>query len=231
MFSVPLGGDLLEVVSPIQPNTTAGRLLEKRGDGGYMIIMQNLNASARRKHIEKLGHKVIWGYKHDDVSCVQYHPKGIRGGMMPELDSHAPSKQHPEPLKERFSPWHACGPDVEGYSKVMKKHSDLHLLGALLRLAPGDVDTEGAAREWRDVFGVDMSRDLLAFTNTRMGFVRGVEGKEAGLESVTVGVEGRDRFDEILRRAKEEGLCGDGWVNMCGVKWYFVLLREERSRL
>ncbi|TLD24652.1 hypothetical protein E2P81_ATG11988 [Venturia nashicola] len=165
-FLLPLGGDLLEVVSPIQPNTTAGRLLDKRGDGGYMIIMQNLNASTRRKHIESLGHKVIWGYSHGDVEGVQYHPKGIKGGMIPELDSHAITKQNPEPLKERFSPWHACGPDFQSYSRSMRNFSDLHLLGVLLRLEEGDVDTEGAAREWRDVFGVDMSRDLLAFTNT-----------------------------------------------------------------
>jgi hypothetical protein len=192
-----------------------------------MIIMQNLNASTRRKHIESLGHKTIWGYEHDDVACVQYHPKGIKGGMMPELDSHTKTEGNKEPLKDRFSPWHACGPNFDKYLGSMKKHSDLHLIGALLRLAPGDVDTEGAARQWRDIFGVDMSRDLLAFTNARMGFIRGVEGEKEGLESVTIGVEGRERFDGILRRASEEGLCGDGWINMCGVKWYFVLLKEK----
>jgi len=154
---------------------------------------------------------------------------------MPELDSHSPTPSNTAPLKDRFSPWHACGKDYAGYSKVMKRYSDLHLEGALLRLAPGDVDTEGAARQWRDIFGVDMSRDLLAFTNARMGFVRGVEGEKEGLQSITVGVNGRERFDAILKGASEEGLCGDGWINMCGIKWYFVLRsekgREEDSRL
>lgn len=192
-----------------------------------MIIMQNLDASARRKHIESLGHKVIWGYSHEDVECVQYHPKGIKGGIMPELDSHAIARENPKPLKNRFSPWHAYGPDFQHYSALMRKYSDLHLLGVLLRLEEGDVNTEGAAREWRDVFGVDMAKDLLAFTNARMGFVRGKEGMEAGLESLTVGVEGRERFDGILGRAREEGVCGDEWVEMCGVKWYFVLLKEK----
>ncbi len=38
---IPLGKDFLEVVSPVQENTTAGRFIEKRnGDGGYMIIIQ-----------------------------------------------------------------------------------------------------------------------------------------------------------------------------------------------
>ena len=37
----PIGDKLLEVVSPKEDGTTAGRLLEKRGgDGGYMVIFQ-----------------------------------------------------------------------------------------------------------------------------------------------------------------------------------------------
>jgi hypothetical protein len=48
-----------------------------------MIIMQNGDAATRRKYIEsrKLA-KVIFGYEHDDAVCVQYHPKGIAGGLL-----------------------------------------------------------------------------------------------------------------------------------------------------
>lgn len=84
-FLVAIGGDIIEVCSPIQPNTTVGRLLQKRGDGGYMIIMQTLDAAARRRHIESNGlAKVIFSHSHshdddDHVQCIQYHPKGIAG--------------------------------------------------------------------------------------------------------------------------------------------------------
>ena len=38
---IPIGTDFLEVVSPVEDNTTAGRFLKKRkGDGGYMVIIQ-----------------------------------------------------------------------------------------------------------------------------------------------------------------------------------------------
>jgi hypothetical protein len=188
-----------------------------------MIIMQTLDASMRRKHILEKGYSsVIWGYEHDGISCTQYHPKGIKGGMMPELDSHPATPSNPEPLKDPFSPWHACGKDYDHYASLMKKHSDIHLVGALLRLHPGDVDTEAASRQWEQIFGVGMSRDLLAFTNARMGFVRGEKGKKEGLDSITISVEGGERLDGILQRAREEGLCGDGWINMCGVRWFFV---------
>ena len=188
-----------------------------------MIIMQNEDAAKRRAYIESQKHaKVIWGYERGDVVCAQYHPKGIKGGMMPELDSHQPTAENPSPLQNRYSPWHACGKDYKKYASVMEKHAALHLVGVLLRLAPGDVDTESAARQWRDIFGVDMNRDLVAFTNAKMGFIRGEEGKPEGLDSITIAVEGGERFDGILQRASERGICGDGWINMCGVKWYFV---------
>ncbi len=50
----PIGDTFLEVVSPKQAGTTAGRLLDKRGgDGGYMTIFQvdDIAAGARtRRH-------------------------------------------------------------------------------------------------------------------------------------------------------------------------------------
>jgi hypothetical protein len=196
-----------------------------------MIVMQTIDALAQRSRIEsKRLAKVIYSHELDDSVCIQYHPKGIKGGMMPELDSHHTTPSNPQPLIDRFSPWHACGPKAlhPTYSDIMKKHADLHLVGAVLRLAPGDSATEAASRQWEDIFGVPRSRDLLAFTNARLGFIRGEAGQPEGLVSITIAIEGRTRFDSILERAREEGLCGDGWVNMCGIKWYFVQKGESR---
>ena len=71
----------------------------------------------------------------------------------------------------------------------MRRRLHLHLHGVVCRLAPGDVDHEAASREWEDVFGILRSRDFLAFTNARMGFIRGVEGQPDGLVPITIGVE------------------------------------------
>jgi hypothetical protein len=45
-----------------------------------MIIMQTLDASARRRYIEtnKLA-RVIFAHELEDSVCIQYHPKGIKG--------------------------------------------------------------------------------------------------------------------------------------------------------
>ncbi|KAF2743614.1 hypothetical protein M011DRAFT_521473 [Sporormia fimetaria CBS 119925] len=225
-FLVPLGGDVIEVVTPVQENTTSGRLLDKRGEGGYMIIMQTEDARKRREYIESKGlSKVIFSVEHGDVACIQYHPKGIPGGMMPELDSHTPTPENPTPLTTRFSPWHACGSDRKVYYPGMKRSAHLSLEGCVLRLAPGQTSHEDAARRWEEIFGVARSRDLLAFTNARMGFCRGEEGLPEGLVSITVGVNGKEKFEGIWKRAEEMGVArgGRGWIEMCGVRWYLML--------
>ena len=51
---IPIGTDFLEVVSPKEENTTAGRFLEKRnGDGGYMIIIQVDDFKDSKSLVEK----------------------------------------------------------------------------------------------------------------------------------------------------------------------------------
>ncbi|KAI1608786.1 hypothetical protein EDD37DRAFT_386811 [Exophiala viscosa] len=225
---VAIGGDIIEVCSPFKPDTTVGRLLKKRGDGGYMIIMQTSDAVARKRYIEsKQLAKVIFHHSHGDSECIQYHPKGIAGGMLPELDSHTASPANPEPLENTFSPWHACGPDYARYSEAMRRCSHLKLLGATCRLAPDQLDTEAAAEQWQQYFGVKRDGSELLFTNARLKFVPGAESQPEGLDSITIGVAGKERFDQILEVVSREGLCGDGWTNMLGVKWYFVLNDQE----
>ncbi|EDU49750.1 hypothetical protein PtrSN002B_007770 [Pyrenophora tritici-repentis] len=230
-FLVPLGGDMIEVVSPIKEGTTAGRMLEKRGEGGYMIIMETEDAKKRRDYIvaNELA-KVIFEHEYTDSVCIQYHPKGIKGGIMPELDSHTPSPSNPTPLQTRFSPWHACGTQVDSYTSLMKQSGHLNLEGCALRLRPGDAGHEAASRQWEEIFGVGRSRDMLAFTNARLGFIRGQEGLPEGLVSITVGVRGKEKLDAILESARNAGVCRNGWVDMCGIKWYFVLTGHDASK-
>ncbi|RJE27612.1 hypothetical protein PHISCL_00037 [Aspergillus sclerotialis] len=231
-FLVAIGGDIIEVVSPFQPNTSAGRLLYKRGDGGYMIIMQTTDAVARRSYIESnnLG-KVIYSHEHDDAVCIQYHPKGIKGGIIPELDSHRPSPINPEPVASTFSPWHACGSNYESYAAGMRRCAHLHLSEAVCRLAPGDTDTEKAAKQWEETFGTRRIQNSLEFTNGCLRFAPGVKGKPEGIASITIAVESSKNMNDILDRAREKGLWKDGWIDMLGIRWYLSRAADGNSRL
>lgn len=147
--------------------------------------------------------------------------------MIPELDSHHTSPSNPDPLHTRFSPWHACGPSSthSKYSAGMKRHADLHLLGATLRLKPGDQDIRGAAKQWEDVLGIHTQENAVVYTNARMDFVKGVEGQPEGIVEIEIGVEGNERLSGILERAREQGCKaekGQGTVEMLGVRFVFV---------
>ncbi|KAH8693988.1 hypothetical protein BGW36DRAFT_384090 [Talaromyces proteolyticus] len=230
-FLMPLGGDLIEVVSPFRDGTTAGRLLKKRGDGGYMIIMQTSDAAARKDFIESRGlSKVIFSFSKDDVDCVQYHPKGIPGSVIPELDSHKPSPENREPVLSTFSPWHACGLDYQRYSAAMARSSYLQIIQVTCRLAAGENDPESAAQKWEHIFGVQSKGSELVFTNMRMSFVKGVDGLPEGLESITVGVYGESNLNRILERAQEEGIYENGAVAMLGIQWYFSPLSNDVAK-
>jgi hypothetical protein len=150
--------------------------------------------------------------------------------MMPELDSHKPSPENPEPLMSPFSPWHACGTDYKSYSAGMRRASHLQLLQATCRLKPGEKDTEGAARTWEQVFGVKREGSELVFTNSRLKFTKGVDGLPEGLESITIGVKGKARYDDILRRAGNQNVYRDGRAVMLGVEWRFVPLPDSEAR-
>ena len=154
----------------------------------------------------------------------------VQGGMMPELDSHPPSQSHSDPLSSPFSPWHAAGPDYPSYSAAMKRQSHLSFISAVCRLAPGDTNTGAATQQWERFFGVSKSGNTLQFTNAKLEFIQGEQGKPEGLVSITIGVKGKDNFNKILETASKEDICGDGWINMVGVKWYFVLLDESASK-
>src|SRR5258705_13594247 len=87
---MPIATSFLEVVSPQQPGTTAGRLLEKRrGDGGYMVIVQTDDLAADRERVEKLGIRIVWKADLSDAATIHLHPRDV-GAAIVSLDQMRP---------------------------------------------------------------------------------------------------------------------------------------------
>ncbi len=89
------GDTFIEVVSPTQPDTAAGRLLERRGgDGGYMVMVQadgldDLNRL--RSRLAGLGVRAIWQGDFPEISGTHLHPKDI-GGAIVSMDAPQPAE-------------------------------------------------------------------------------------------------------------------------------------------
>lgn len=77
-----LGDCFLEVVSPTQEGTTAGRYLERRGDGGYMLIFQLDDLDAARARARAMGIRTVWQLDLPDISGTHLHPADTRGAIV-----------------------------------------------------------------------------------------------------------------------------------------------------
>jgi hypothetical protein len=77
-----VGDQFLEVVAPITDNTTAGRLLDRRGgDGGYMVIHEIDDLDRRVEHLEAHDVRVVWQIDLDDIRGRHLHPRDVGGEM------------------------------------------------------------------------------------------------------------------------------------------------------
>lgn len=85
-----IGDTFLEVVSPVERDTSAGRYLARQGgDGGYMVILQSDDLQADRKRAEELGVRVVWETTLPDIATVHFHPRDA-GGAILSLDAAVP---------------------------------------------------------------------------------------------------------------------------------------------
>lgn len=95
-----IGDQFLEVVSPTQDDTTAGRLLQKRkGDGGYMVLYEVDDLDEREAHLDQLGVRIVWRGDLPTIRGRHLHPADV-GGAIVSID-------RPEPLGS----WTWGGPD------------------------------------------------------------------------------------------------------------------------
>lgn len=81
-----IGDQFLEVVSPIQEDTTAGRLLDKLGgDGGYMALYEVDDLDTRIDHVKSLGIRTVWEGTGDAIRGRHLHPRDT-GGTLVSID-------------------------------------------------------------------------------------------------------------------------------------------------
>src|SRR5215208_1610160 len=100
---MPLGDTFVEVVSPVQQDTAAGRFLDRRGDGPYMAMFQVEDLAGARDRAAALGVREVWAGEFDDISAVHLHPGDI-GAAIVSLDRPVP------PESWRWGgPWHQHG--------------------------------------------------------------------------------------------------------------------------
>jgi hypothetical protein len=198
---IPIGDTFLEVVSPKQPGTTAGRLLQKRGgDGGYMVILQVDDLALARARVRDASARIADLTDGDGFAFTHIHPKDI-GGAILSLDHMTP--------KER---WQWGGP---GWQAHVCTETSLAVVAAELQAE----DPAKMAARWSEVLGRGAlaEGDLwrIRLDQGEIRFVKEADGRGEGLGAFDVAV--RD-VKQVQARAAARGLLDDGTVRLAGTR-------------
>jgi hypothetical protein len=151
---VPVDTILLEVVAPTQPNTAAGRFLDRTGGrGGYMAIFCCDDPDARGKHANALGVRTANLIDHGPYHGVQLHPRDCRAAFI--------EFNHTEGSDDILGAYPPAGPD---WQKSIRKD----MTQTLTEVEMQSPDPAGLAAHWGRILGVPLSKGPTGEANLRL---------------------------------------------------------------
>ncbi len=179
-----IGDQLLEVVAPKQPGTTAGRFLEHRGgEGGYMVLLQTSELEQHKARVESAGIRIVHDGEVNErgasIHGIHLHPKDV-GGAILSLDEADPPES-----------WLWAGQDWQYHSLdgVVSKVVAIDLQAA----DPDEMSARWAKAIDRPVNGREIELD-----DARIRFVSAADGRGDGLAAADLVATNRNRAGETL---------------------------------
>jgi Glyoxalase-like domain len=165
-----LGDCFLEIVSPLRPDTAAGRYLQRHGgDGGYMVLFDLEDLDGARSRAERDGVRVVWRIDLPDISGTHLHPGDMRGAIV-SLDRSLP-----------YGTWRWGGPQWTG-------RTGSGAPGRLAAITVAVSDPAAVAQRWGSVLGAppaEGSQTTLALDGADVHFSQAPD--EAGEGLVAIG--------------------------------------------
>jgi Glyoxalase-like domain len=135
-----IGDTFLELVSPVQDGTAAGRLLERRGGNcGYMAMLQVEDAAAARERARRLGISEVFELDLDDITEAHLHPAEIGGAIVSVSEPRPPAS------------WRWGGPGWQQRSAA----------GTVRGLTVAVADAAEVGNRWREVAGGPIPADFV----------------------------------------------------------------------
>jgi hypothetical protein len=161
----------VEVVSPTQPDTAAGRHLERHGgDGGYMVIFDLEDLEGARSRALELGVRVAWEIDLPDISTTHLHPADTRGAIV-SLDRSKP-----------YGTWRWGGPQ---WTERIGSGAPGRLAGVTLAVS----DPATVAARWGEILGLIPTaehRPLLRLDGGEVRFETATSERAEGLVEIAL---------------------------------------------
>jgi hypothetical protein len=166
-----LGDCFLEVVSPVEPGTAAGRHLARHGgDCGYMVIFDLEDLDGARARAAELGIRVVWQVDLPEISGTHLHPADTRGAIV-SLDQSRP-----------YGTWRWGGPEWTGRTGT---GAPGRLAGVSLAVS----EPELVAERWAALLAVPTRADdpqVLRLDSAEVRFLAAAEPRTEGLVEIAV---------------------------------------------
>ena len=198
---LPVGTDFLEVVSPVEKNTTAGRYLDRRsGDGGYMVIIQVDDFSDVQNNVKENNVTVVWESEHPEARAMHLHPKEM-GGAILSLDWMNPKES-----------WKWAGPN-------WKQFVNTSTINRFMGVEIQSDNPEAMKNKWQSVLRVTENKirdNEINLDNTWIRFVKDEDGRGPGVSAFCI--EANDN-ESLLKKADEIGLLHKEEIVIGGVKF------------
>ena len=149
----PIGDKLLEVVSPTQPGTTAGRQLERRGgDSGYMVILEVDDLDALRARFDDHDVRIVYEAEADGVIGLHLHPADV-GGAILSVDR-----------TDEWGEWPWAGP-------AWRDHVSTEVVTDVLAVMVEADDPTAMANRWGQLLGSLVRDDTVVLDEGEIRFV------------------------------------------------------------
>lgn len=159
-----IGDTFLEVVSPTEDGTTAGRYLERRGgDSGYMVILQTDDLERARAGVDGAGVRIVYTAEGPGVTGLHLHPRDVGGAILSldRCDDHAD--------------WPWAGP-------AWRDHADISRVAELVAVDVAATDPDEMVARWSTLIGLPLREPRVIRLAT--GAIRFVDADDRG-EGVT----------------------------------------------